>query len=184
MKKQTTILLAAVALASTAFAGTSVVSSKEFKQPVATTACFQDQELTLDLAYSYNDAIKGGNHGYFHDRSGGGAGLSYFFARYFGVGVEGNWFKGGPDNAVLHQLTGNVILRYPLEMRGVCAAPYIFGGGGEIFDGKRTSLFDAGVGLEIRLTPRVGIFSDWRYNFTSNDRGNLDTTRAGVRFVF
>jgi len=184
MKKQTSILLAAFALASTSFAGTSVVSSKEFKQPVTEIACFQDQEFTVDLAYSYNDAIKGGQHGYFHDRSGGSAGVNFFFARYFGVGLDGNWFGGGPDNAVLHQVTGNLILRYPIEMRGICAAPYIFGGGGEIFDGIRTSAFDAGAGLEVRLTPRIGIFSDWRYNFTSNDRGNVDTTRAGLRFVF
>lgn len=184
MKKQTMTLLAAVALASTSFAGTSVVSSKEFKQPVPTGSYFQDQEFTLDLAYSYNDAIKGGKHGYFHDKSGGGAGVNFFFARYFGVGVDANWFGGGPNDAVLHQLTGNLILRYPIELTCCGVAPYIFGGGGEVLDGKRTSLADAGLGVEVRVTPHIGIFTDWRYNFTSNDRGDLSTTRAGVRFVF
>lgn len=184
MKKQTITLLAAVALASTSLAGTTVVSSKELNQPAVSSTYFQDQEFTFDLAYSYNDAIKGHQHGYFHDKSGGGAGASYFFARYFGVGVDANWFGGGPDDAVLHQLTGNLILRYPIEFTSCGIAPYVFGGGGEILDGKHTSLFDAGAGLEVRLTPRFGVFADWRYNFTSNDRGNLDTTRAGIRFAF
>ena len=31
---------------------------------------------------------------YFNDGSGGGVGLNYFFAKYFGVGVEGNWWDG------------------------------------------------------------------------------------------
>ena len=185
MKKQTTILLAAVALASTSFAGTAVVSSNEYKQTTNTTSYFQDQEVAVDLFYSHNDAMNnGGRHGYFHDRSGGGAGASFFFARYFGVGVDANWFGGGPDDAVLHQLTGNLILRYPIEMCSFGLAPYIFGGGGEILDGKHTSIADAGVGAEIRLTPHFGIFGDWRYNFTSNDRRDLGTTRAGIRFAF
>ena len=184
MNKQTITLLAAVAIASTSFAGTKVVTSKEFKQPVATGSYFQDQEFTFDLSYSYNDAMKGGHHSYFHDKSGGGAGASYFFARYFGVGVDANWFGGGPDDAVLHQLTGNLILRYPIELTCCGVAPYVFGGGGEVLDGKHTSLADAGVGLEVRLTPRFGIFTDWRYNFTNHDRGDLATTRAGVRFAF
>ena len=45
-------------------------------------------------------------------------------------------------------------------------------------------LVDAGVGAELRLTPHIGVFTDWRYNFTSNDRGNLGTSRAGLRFSF
>ena len=185
MNKQTTTLLAAVTLASTSFAGTTVVSSKEYKQPMLATACFQDQEFTFDLSYSYNDAIGGGGrHAYLHDRSGGGAGASFFFARYFGIGVEGNWFGGGTSGTVLHQVTGNLIFRYPMEIRGVCAAPYVFVGGGEVLDGKKTALADVGLGAEIRLTPRVGLFSDWRYNFMSNDRGDLGTARAGVRFAF
>jgi len=184
MKKQTITLLAAVTLASSAFAGTTVVSSKEFKQPVVSSTFFKDQEFTFDLAYSYNDAIKGNDHGYFHDKSGGDVGASYFFARYFGIGVDANWFGGGPDNAVLHQLTGNLILRYPIEFTSFGLAPYAFGGGGVILDGEHTSLGDAGLGLEVRLTPRFGVFADWRYNFTSDHRGDLDTTRAGIRFAF
>jgi hypothetical protein len=182
MKTQTTALLAAVALASTSFAGTES-SSKEFKQPVVSTTYFQDQEFQFDLAYSANDAINNG-HGYFHDRSGGDAGVNFFFARYFGVGVDGNWFAGGPDGAVLHQVTGNVILRYPIELAHFGVAPYVFAGGGEVYDGKQTSLADSGVGVELRVTQHIGVFTDWRYNFTNGDRGNLATTRAGVRFAF
>ena len=182
MKTQSTTLLAALALASTSFAGTEV-SSKECKTPVVSTTYFQDQEFQFDLAYSANDAINNGRD-YFHDRSGGDAGVNFFFARYFGVGVDGNWFAGGPGGAVLHQVTGNLILRYPIELRHFGVAPYVFAGCGQVFDGKQTSLADSGGGVELRVTPHFGVFTDWRYNFTNSDRGNLGTTRAGVRFAF
>lgn len=183
MKTKTALFLAAVALTGSAFAGTEA-SSKEYKQSVSPTPCFKDQELSLDVFYSYNDAIDGGGTRYFHDRSGGGVGVNYFFTRYIGMGVEGNWWAGAPHHDALHQVTGNVILRYPLEVLHVCAAPYIFGGGGESFDNRHTSAFDAGVGFEVRLTQNVGVFTDWRYNWTGQDRNNVDTTRAGIRFAF
>ena len=183
MNKLTVSLLAAFAVAGTSFAGTNYVSSKEYKQTVVAPSCFKDQELSLDVFYSYNDGINNKQH-YFRDRSGGGVGLNFFFARYFGVDVEGNWFDGAPNKDVIHQVTGNFIFRYPLETANFCWAPYIFGGGGGTFDGVKTGFGDAGAGLEFRFTPHIGFFSDWRYEFMGSHRNNLDTTRAGLRFVF
>ncbi len=184
MIRPTITLLAGLALVTASFAGTEM-SSKEIKPAAAPSAtCFQDQELTLDVFGSYNDAIRNGHGNYFHDRSGGGVGANFFFMRYFGIGADANWSASGPQGAALHQLTGNVILRYPMQLCGYCVAPYVYGGGGEVFDGKQTSSADAGVGAEVRLTPHIGLFADWRYNWMNQNRGNVDTARSGVRFAF
>jgi len=200
MKKLTLSLLTAFAVASPSFAGTEVVSSKEYKQPVyMPPPCFKDQEFSMDLFYSFNDGRPGRYH-YFRDGSGGGVGLNFFFARYIGISAEGNWWNGaraGWEHAdgrsfstgdnhheVTHQVTGNLILRYPVEMDNFCFAPYIFGGGGGVFDGRSTGFADAGTGIEFRLTQHLGIFADWRWNFMGKYRNDVDTSRAGIRFVF
>ena len=233
MKKLTLSLLTACAVATPAFAGVTVVTSKEYKQPVALPPpCFRDQEFALDLFYSFNNGRHGGRDNHhdskhhnsterYRDGSGGGVALTYFFARYFGISVEGNWWDGyethtdrtstsksshwdydydkhenvkrtktkthhhkSSDRSVVHQVTGNFIIRYPLEFSNVCLAPYIFGGGGGLFDGEKVGFGDAGAGLEWRATENFGIFADWRWVFTGKGMNDIDQTRAGVRFVF
>jgi hypothetical protein len=172
---------------------------------------------------------------YFNDGSGGGVGLNYFFAKYFGVGVEGNWWDGAssgfngtttatdvvtpsgavdpvalaaaakaantsvtilPDGTLIlrkkgdfgnggrsaaNQVTGNLILRYPFE-GPICWAPYIFGGGGGIWDDSGTGFGDIGIGVEFRVTPYMGFFTDWRWEFmggNGSDNGYRDN--ANIR---
>lgn len=317
MKKITLSALAAFTVAGTAFAGPStVISSKEYKQPCV-TPCFRDQEIQLDLFYSYNDASHQGDSvasdrnffgptvtpftpgfipegstllensdlipagstvvgdrrttvkvpQYFRDGSGGGVGLNYFFYRYVGIGIEGNWWNGTQDGfngtdsvreivslsapanltlidtvarvagtsvtqldsttlllerkirfgktdkSVANQVSGSLILRYPFE-GPICWAPYIFGGGGGVFDGEASGFGHIGLGVEFRVTPYMGFFTDWRWqfmggssdsNFRDNDRvrdlaralglqdlsklegkdhNDVNMTRVGVRFVF
>jgi hypothetical protein len=165
---------------------------------------------------------------YFKDGSGGGVGVNYFFAKYFGIGVEGNWWDGTRDgfggtlntsdgvivaapgvdattlaaaikstnstvtvlsngnliikdrrafgntsSKVGNQVTGNLILRYPFE-GPICWAPYIFGGGGGVFANEDTGFGDIGVGVEFRITPNMGFFTDWRWEFMSGNNGNGD----------
>ena len=255
--KKLTLSLLAVLVAGTSFAGAPVVTSKEYKQPVV--PCFRDQEFALDLFYSFNDAEHQGNRvvnrsntevvgdptfitdeltisqpQYFRDGSGGGVGLNFFFARYFGIGVEGNWWNGvntgGSATASIgvvrdtdgnitdrgttrsrssirkeaaQQVTGNLILRYPFE-GPICWAPYIFAGGGGIWDGSGNGFGDVGLGVEFRVTPNIGIFTDWRWEFMGGHNNNnvninnvnvtvntdskrhndVNMTRVGVRFVF
>ena len=104
-------------------------------------------------------------------------------------------------------MTGNVILRYPLDLKfpGFHLAPYAFGGVGGIFNENNTFtrvatfgnqnrlnrrdtndevLGDAGVGLEYRFTPHIGLFGDARYNFVDGPKNNFLLTRFGVRFAF
>ena len=190
MKKLTLSLLSVAAVASTSFAGT-IVSTKEYKQPVV-TPCFKDTEAAFDLFYSFNDGYNtGGREHYLRDGSGGGAAFTVFFARYFGLGIEGNWWNGAlspnnnPDNDkdVVHQVTGQLTLRYPFE-GAFCWAPYTFLGGGGIFDGSAAGLGNAGAGVEFRVTPNIGIFTDWRYNWTAGGANYFSNSRAGLRFVF
>jgi len=234
MKKLTLSLLTACAVATPAFAGVTVVTTKEYKQPVALPPpCFRDQELQLDLFYSYSDARPGGHDDHnnnhrgthsserFRDGSGGGVALNWFFARYFGISVEGNWWDGienretrvtedrssrwvwdddendyvkrtktkkrhhkSSSRSVAHQVTANFVIRYPIEMCNICFAPYIFGGGGGLFDGEKVGFGDAGAGVEWRATENFGIFSDWRWIFTGKGKNDISQTRAGIRFVF
>jgi len=228
MKKLTTSLLVTLMLTGTMFAG----PAKDFKAPVA-VPCFLDQEFSLDLFYSYNDALHEGSRTrttdrfsgrgpcgcmfdatvteskqqYFRDGSGGGLGVNYFFARYFGIGLEGNWWVGVNEGSTVtttyvrrtdgatkketvttrgrdaaQQLSGSIIFRYPFE--GVCCwAPYVFTGGGVVFDGSTTGFAHVGLGAEFRITPHIGVFADWRWEFM-DDRNDVNMTRTGVRFVF
>lgn len=209
---------------------------------------------------------------YFRDGSGGGVGLNYFFWRYVGIGVEGNWWEGvntgytgsyntrevvslpagfttasfsaatlaaaarasdtsitvlndtqfllrrsrtfgNTHKSAANQVTGSLILRYPFE-GPICWAPYIFGGGGGVFDGQSTGFGHIGLGVEFRVTPYMGFFTDWRWEFMGGDNDNdnwtdnrhiqelaravgirnlnsdnnnkndVSVTRVGVRFVF
>ena len=159
MKKATLIALATVAVAGTSFAGPApVISSKDFKQPVAATTFFKDTEIAIDAFYSYNNAqqrdpalCRGDIHvlqpQYLNDGSGGGVGANFFFARYFGVGLSGNWWDGirtgvsqethndvaasgkltGDRNFfrdsfkkhLSQQFTADMILRCPIEFKSV-----------------------------------------------------------------
>jgi len=297
MKKITLSALAAFAVAGTAIAGPTVVTSKEFKQP-CTTPCFRDQEFQLDLFYSYNDAshqgsrtgrdsftgdtlttpvdsgavnpllrsttyvpagsevvpqrsVKASVPQYFNDGSGGGLGLNYFFARYFGIGVDGNWWNGiggdfsgnvssrdyvtlapgfttvqgvtgsidlpallaaahvantsvtvidpntlilkrnrelgnrNSNRSVANQVSGSLILRYPFE-GPICWAPYIFGGGGGVFDGDSVGFGHVGLGVEFRVTPYMGFFTDWRWEFMggSNNNNEINDSSRNRYVVF
>src|SRR4051812_6237395 len=114
MKKATFGFLACIALAATSFAGTATVSAgkgyKEYKQ-VEKPTCFSDTEIQADVfgAYAVTEAGQGGeirDHGW-----GGGIGLNYFFARYFGVGAEGYWLDAKGNNTssrAVHSVGGNV----------------------------------------------------------------------------
>ena len=170
---------------------------------------------------------------YFNDGSGGGVGVNYFFAKYFGIGVEGNWWDGcrsgfsgtlstsdyvvpngtvdttalatalrgsntsltvlsngdvvlknsrtfgNTHRSVAQQVTGNLILRYPFE-GPICWAPYIFGGGGGVFDGQSTGFGDIGLGVEFRITPNMGFFTDWRWEFMGGNNGDGDFRQTSI----
>jgi hypothetical protein len=151
--------------ASIAFGGTETYSGKNVQQTAAQAPCpawYRDQEWDVSLWGTYvftgenwrDDQYLGVDHAW-----GGGIDAKYFFARYFGIGVEGYGlalsnrtgfnFVGTTlqssernDRGAAGAALGTFTLRYPIPCTRF--APYVFGGGGGIFGGGGRSavLFD------------------------------------------
>lgn len=114
-----------------------------------------------------------------HGKWGGGVGLNYFFTRNLGIGGDMNIPADGGN--FVNDVDGNLIARVPIGQSGL--APYIFGGGGRLFDPTYAWFGDAGAGVEVRLNPVTGIFTDARYVWANKTSDSI-LFRAGVRFVF
>jgi hypothetical protein len=173
MKKLLLTAAAAVVFTTGAFAGTG----KTFKEvEVVEPSCrFRDMEFQVDAFYS---GIIGTSNSKVRTGSGGGVGLNFFFAKYFGIGAEsfvtssgqGEWFPAG----------GNFFFRYPICSLNL--APYVMVGGGVAFDGYAKGYGNVGAGLEYRFTDHIGLFADGRYLYGGT--GNLANVRTGLRFAF
>jgi hypothetical protein len=210
MKKLIGLTILAIASpAISASAGEPVSSSKEIFAPAPPPqeSYFRANEFSIGLFAAYdwtqNDNVRAiGNHAW-----GGGIDGQYFPLRYLGFAVEGNFFNEAPGDFFGSTVTGNVILRYPLDVKfpGFHLAPYIFGGVGGVFNSNngftRVAPFghaqtlnrrntdneflgDGGAGFEYRFTPHVGMFSDVRYNVVDESKNNFLTTRIGLRVAF
>lgn len=200
MKLITTTLLASVAVLGSTFAGETTYSTgKSIKQTasIAPTSCFSDHEFQLD---TFGQASFGESNktGLFKDTAwGGGVGLNYFFHRNIGLGVDAAWLSakesalgnssGGGDRTTIHNFSGSVIFRLPID--SACLAPYAYVGGGYHVDGEGWGSGHAGVGLEYRCVPnKVGIFVDGRWTYLGDRFEEKDlnfwSVRAGVRLVF
>jgi len=160
--------------ASALFAG----DGKTFKDKVSVeveTCKFRDTEFQIDTFYS---GIIGSSGSKVESGSGGGIGLNYFFAKYFGVGVEAFWTGSGKGEHF--PAAGNFFLRYPICSLNL--APYVMVGGGVSFDGNPKGYGNVGAGLEYRVTDNIGLFVDGRYFY--GETGNLANVRSGLRFAF
>jgi hypothetical protein len=215
MKKYIITGIMAAIAATSVMAGTPV-ASKEVVE-VAPPCLFRDNELQLDL-FGLGDFYKGANGNFvgnyaplfggapFESRQlsgrpawGGGVGLNYIFAKYFGVGIEQSVFgRNSNSNTPTEnydpfnygytrwQTTGNFILRYPICQWNL--APYLLIGGGAQYgnvpninagtlpNGQTVRYRMAGQGfghvgggLEYRVTQNIGLFTDLRYLFSGVD---------------
>jgi hypothetical protein len=206
------IALAVVAIASHAVlasAGEAVASSKEVvaPPPAPPTSYFRSNEFSLGLFGSYGATFNNNTRAIGNHTWGGGIDGQYFPLQYLGLAIEGDFFNEVPGDFFGSTVTANVILRYPLDTKfpGLHLAPYAFGGVGGIFNENSTFtrvatfgnqnrlnrrdtddevLGDAGVGLEYRFTPHIGLFSDARYNFVDGPKNNYLFTRFGIRYAF
>ncbi|MBV8376108.1 MAG: outer membrane beta-barrel protein [Verrucomicrobia bacterium] len=187
-------------------AGRQLERSRCAAAPPPPLSYFRSNEFSLGLFGSYgwtynNNTRSIGNHAW-----GGGIDGQYFPLQYVGFLIEGVFFEV-PGDFFGSTVTGNVILRYPLDLKfpGVHLAPYVFGGVGGIFNQNnrftRVATFghanelhrrdtddevlgDDGLGLEYRFTPHIGLFSDVRYNLVNGPKNNFPSTRFGMRFAF
>ena len=112
-------------------------------------------------------------------RLGAGAGVSYFFTRNIGVGVDA--YSADLNHHFVDSASANLIVRFPLGNSGF--APYVLGGGGRQFDPTRLWFVQAGAGLEYRFCRNVGLFTDGRYVITER-APNYGLFRLGVRLAF
>src|ERR1700730_3871468 len=208
------IALAIVAIASqvvSASAGEAVASSKEVAAPAPPpalpTSYFRSNEWSLGLFGSYGASFNDNSRAIGNHTWGGGIDGEYFPLQYDGFGIDGDFFNEVQGDVFGATVTGNVILRYPLDIKfpGLHLAPYAFGGVGGIFNQNNTFtriatvghagelnrrntddevLGDGGVGLEYRFTPHLGLFSDVRYDLVNGPKNNFLSTRFGLRYAF
>ena len=177
MKKTLLAAFTIIALSIPSFAGVAVRSNKKIVTPT-TPECFKAGEIQLDVFGIYTDGRS--NRG--ADGFGGGLGLGYFITRNFGVDVEGNIYASDArrHSDTVENINANLIYRFPMELGGHCLAPYIFGGGGYVWDGGNGGEGHAGLGIEYRVSQKIGIFADGRHAFAHD----FTNARFGVRFVF
>jgi hypothetical protein len=208
------IALAVVALASHAVSASAgeeaVASSKEVVPPPSTppTSYFLSNEFSLGVFGSYGVGFYDNHRAIGNHAWGGGVDGQYFpLQPYLGLSIEGDFFNEVPGDFFGATVTSNAILRYPLDIKfpGLHLAPYLFGGVGGIFNEgnafTRVATFgnsvhidhrgsqdevlgDTGGGLEYRFTPRIGVFTDARYNWVNGPRNDFMLSRLGIRFAF
>lgn len=169
----TVVLLSASSL----FAG----DGKTFKDKVVVeppTCLFRANEWQVD-AFAAGFFSQSNRPGW-----GGGLGVNYFFNEYIGLGVEQS-VVGRTDEVTQWSTIGNLILRYPICSLNL--APYALIGGGASYGctvRKGHGFGHVGGGLEYRVTSNIGLFSDARWLYSSEEPRSSVLGRAGVRFAF
>lgn len=142
---------------------------------------YRANEFSVDAYGTYQRPFDEAND-FFDEPEGGdwgaGLGVNYFFTRNFGVGADATWFDN--RGAFVDHANLSAIGRFPLGDSGV--APYIFGGGGRLFEDEAWT-FHGGLGFEFRINQHTGIFIDGRLAW--GEQGNdYSLIRSGLRFAF
>jgi hypothetical protein len=177
MNKTLTLLAVVLATAATSFAGEAVSSKKVVVAP--SQDLFRAGEVQVD-AFVAGAAGKFNNKNY--SGMGGGLGLSYFFTKYFGIGVDDTLGGLNGNGNTYDNLQGNLIARLPIE--SLHLAPYAIAGGGATWGANQAQgNGNVGGGLEYRINRAIGLFADSRYIY-GNKGLNESLTRAGLRFIF
>ncbi|MEP6686128.1 MAG: outer membrane beta-barrel protein [Verrucomicrobiota bacterium] len=202
MNKFILSLIGAIALTSAAYAGTESYAGKdnEVRQTASSSDWYADREWNLSIWGTYaftgneyrKDRYLGVDHAF-----GAGVDAKYFFTRYLGAGVEG-YLLDTHDTA--GTILGTLTFRYPLPASRF--APYVFAGGGGIFNGDddtdfrftRRGVFrrdedskavgQFGGGFEFRFTPHLGLINDVSWNVIDGSDNNFGMVRTGVNFSF
>lgn len=134
-----------------------------------------------------------------------GAGLEGFALNADGASYTVENFGGTAFKRRYEHLVGGrlatLTFRYPLGRSRF--APYVWAGGGGLFGGRNESAVylngilkrighdtearavgQFGGGLEIRMTPHVGLISDFSWNVVDETENNFGLVRTGVNFAF
>jgi hypothetical protein len=174
MNKTLTLLAVVLATAATSFAGQS--SKKVVVAPQQDL--FRAGEVQLDV---FAAGAAGNYQGGSVNGFGGGLGLSYFFTKYFGLGIDNTLTSLNGNGHVYNSTQADIIARYPIESWHL--APYALVGGGATWGTQSQGNGNVGGGLEYRINRGIGLFADSRYIYGNNGL-NETLTRAGLRFIF
>lgn len=173
-------ILALTALSATAFAGQEITASRTTASSntlvIPREACFGETELQLDLFWS--SVNSDGPNG---DGTGGGLGLTYFYHRYFGFGLDAHATDSEADT--VWQGSAMFVARYPFDFGNLCLAPYFKTAVGVQSEDGTNAFLAIGGGIEWRASSRVGVFAESTFGFME-DREDFVNVRAGLRFVF
>jgi len=136
MVRNLVLFVAAMLAASTVFAGGETYSAKDKQTASPQPFCdwYANQEWNASVWGTYaftgtdwpDDRYLAVDHAW-----GGGGDLKFFFARYFGIGVEG---YGLNARDTVGGALGTLTLRYPVPCTRF--APYVYVGGGAVFNGS------------------------------------------------
>ncbi|HZC34761.1 MAG TPA: hypothetical protein VE242_04065 [Chthoniobacterales bacterium] len=182
-------------------AGPPEPSSKEVVPPTPPppSSFFRANELDLGAFATYAKRTGGEmNRGLGEHAWGGGIDVAYFPWLYAGFRFQGAALSISRADQTAGIVTGDAVLRYPLDLvvPNFHLAPYGFGGVGGLLGGLdgsnrhgnlRTTdrvLGNIGGGLEYRFTPHVGAFGEAGYNFVDGPHNNAVQVNWGVRFGF
>lgn len=215
MKKLALGFCTLVVLGSAAFAGTEMTTESKAVVPPPCPEWFADHEFNLSLsgvyAFSNHDSDFGTD---FMDNAWGGAiDAKYFFARYFGIGVQGFLLDASNDDDFDFDDddsdgVGGVLGTFTFRFPGKCSrfAPYVWVGGGGIWGGDNNNnvaitpgggvivvdnddddghaMGQVGGGFEFRFTPHCGWVNDFSWNIVSGSNNNFGMARTGINFAF
>lgn len=204
VKIKTLIVSAVVAFlgqATISFAGPTEISSKQVLPPAAPppTSFFRANELDIGVFATYDKGVGDfSNLGLGEHSWGGGLDVAYFPWLYGGFRFQGSAISVSGADQTAGIVTGDVVLRYPLDLviPNFHLAPYGFAGIGGLLGGldgtnrfgnQRTDsrvLGNFGGGLEYRFTPHVGIFTEAGYDVIDGPNNNAVQINWGARFAF
>jgi high affinity Mn2+ porin len=184
-----------------AFAGEQMDKGPVAPTPLPAASFFRSNELSFGVFDSYLDTYGENDQAIGNRALGGGLEARYFYFKYLGLSVDGDVFNENPGDNFGATVTGNLILRLPLDdyLPNFHVAPYLFGGAGKFYServgfptsthgvkryiGRSGIIADAGGGIEYRFNPNLGIFVDARYNFAGNPRNEFITSRVGLLYA-
>jgi hypothetical protein len=204
MKRFLAIAVAVTSQVGLAFGGPPEVSKEVVAPPPAPPlSYFRANEWDLGVFATYAKGVGGDiDRGLGEHAWGGGLGGAYYPWLYAGFRIQGSVVNVTRQDSVAGFVTGDFVLRYPLDL--LCPhlhlAPYAFGGVGGLFSdlGNNFDRFgfhrhhgsddrvlgDVGGGIEYRFTPHFGLFTEASYNFVDGPRNNFVPINFGLKFAF
>lgn len=195
MKRLIALAIVAFALqAISSFAGETIANSKEVVAPAPpppSASYYRANEWGIGAFGTYDTSFNHNRRAIGDHAWGGGLGVTYFPWLYAGFGLEGSIVNTIPGDRAAHQVDGNFILRYPLDLvvPNFHLAPYGYAGVGGIFEHINGNhhgrvLGNFGGGLEYRFTPHVGIFSEAGYEVVDESKNNFMQVNFGLKYAF